>query len=568
MKLLQYSILFLFLLGAVPDLTAQKKIQYRADSLIVNKKNGETYRKLWDNVVFKQKSTTIYCDSSFFYPARNIMEAYGRVRIVDDSVVITSRKLFYDGNERKARLRDNVIYTRGERQLFTDFLDYDLETEVAQYFNNGKLVDTTNTLISEIGYFYAQQNYALFWNEVVLTAPNYVLEADTLRYNTITKVAYTYGPTEVTTDDGTILYSQGSEFKTVNDQSQFIEGNIETQDYTLIGDELFFDDLRKYYKAIGNVKLIAKEKDIIITGEEGFYDKKNGLSKIFGNPLMKRILSQDTLFMEPDTFRVVADTFYVSADTLVSVESEFDSLKRILAYHDVKMFKEGLQGIADSVSYFLADSIIYFYHDPVMWNEQNQIEADTIYLEISANEIKTMHMITNSFMTQEDTISNYNQIKGRNMIADFEFNNIKTIDVDGNGELLYYALEEGDSSVMGLNKLFTSKMRMRFRDKKLINFSAYNNPDAQFIPPHEFTPEVQKLEGFNWRVEERPTLFQLAPYLDSLNQLGPIEDVKPMLPLQKDESIPLKRESQKFPRSNQGAEASQILLKKEKAGEQ
>ncbi len=574
MKILQYSILFLFLLGVTDQAISQqkRKIQYRADSLFFAKKDGESYRKLKNNVVFEQKSTTVYCDSSFFYPARNVMEAYGRVRIVDDSVTITSRRLLYDGNERKARLRDNVVYTRGERQLFTDFLDYDLETEVAHYFNNGKLVDTTNTLTSEIGYFYAQENYALFWSEVVLTAPNYVLEADTLRYNTITKIAYTYGPTEVTTDDGTILFSQASEFKTVSDQSQFVEGNIETRDYTLIGDELFFDDLRKYYKAIGNVRLIAKEKDIIITGEEGFYDKKNGLSKVFGHPLMKRILSQDTLYIAPDTFKVVADTFYVSADTLVSIESEYDSLKRILAYHDVKMFKEGLQGIADSVSYFLADSIIYFYHDPVMWNEKNQIEADTIFLEVSGNEIKTMHMIANSFMSQEDTITNFNQIKGRDMIANFEFNQIKTIDVDGNGELLYYALEEGDSTIMGLNKLFTSKMRMRFRDKKLINFSAYNNPDAQFIPPHEFTPEIQKLDGFNWRIGERPTLFEIAPYLDSIprpHAIDSLQDmVKPVLPLKKDESIPIKRESQKNSGTNKEAAASQILLKKEPVNEQ
>ncbi len=565
MKLLQYSILFFFLFGLSSVIEAQekKKIQYQADSLFFNKKNGEAYRKLKDNVVFKQKSTTVYCDSSFFYPARNVMEAYGRVRIVDDSVVITSRQLFYDGNERKARLRNNVVYTRGERKLYTDFLDYDLETEVAEYFNNGRLVDTTNTLTSEIGYFHAQENYALFWKNVILTAPEYVLESDTLRYNTLTKVAYTYGPTEITSNDGTILHSQASEFKTIIDQSQFVSGSVETKDYTLFGDNLFFDDLRKYYKAIGNVKMIAKEKDIIITGDEGFYDKQNGISKVFGNPLMKRILNADTTYISPDTFRIVADTFYVAADTMVSVESEYDSAKRILAYKEVQIYKEGLQGIADSVSYFLADSVIYLYHDPVMWNEQNQIEADTIYLEISNNEIKAMHMIANAFLAQEDTITNYNQIKGRNMVADFEANQIKIIDVDGNGELLYYALEEGDSSVMGLNKLYTSRMRMRFQNKKLINFSAYGKPDARFIPPHELTAEIQKLDGFDWRILERPALFDIAPYLDSLILSPSNELIITNQPLEEDEVIPIDRESRELPPQIKSPKPSQILLKKE-----
>ncbi|XOV94466.1 MAG: OstA-like protein [Bacteroidota bacterium] len=565
MKLLQYSILFCLLIGVASHLEAQqkKKIQYKADSLINKREKGETYRILWDNVVFQQQNTTIYCDSSVLYPARNAMEAFGRVRIVDDSVTITSRKLIYEGNERKARLRENVIYTRGERQLFTDFLDYDLETEVAHYYNDGKLVDTTNTLTSNIGYFYAQENYALFWKDVVLTAPEYVLEADTLKYNTITKVAYTYGPTEITSNDGTILYSQASEFQTVADQSEFEKGNIETLDYTLEGDHLFFDDLRKYYKAIGNVKLVAKEKDIIIIGEEGYYDKQKGISKVFGNPIMKRILQVDTTFISPDTFLISADTFYVAADTMVSIESEYDSLKRVLAYHDVKIFKEGLSGIADSISYFLADSIIFFYQDPVMWNEKNQIEADTIYLEVSENEIKKMHMLANSFMSQEDTISNFNQIKGRNMIANFKYNQINTIDVDGNGELLYYALEDGDSTVMGLNKLFTSRMRMRFRDKALINFSAYNNPDAQFIPPHELTAEIQRLEGFSWRIEERPALVDVAPYFKPTEKVITIDSVKPQLPLEKDENIPIKREPRKIPDNKRESPTSQILLKKE-----
>ena len=59
------------------------------------------------------------------------MEAFGRVRIVDDSVLITARKLIYDGDNRKTQLRENVIYTRGDRRLYTDFLDYDLDAEIA-----------------------------------------------------------------------------------------------------------------------------------------------------------------------------------------------------------------------------------------------------------------------------------------------------------------------------------------------------------------------------------------------------------------------------------------------------
>lgn len=499
-KLVQYAIFFtLFLLPLFLKGQANERIQYKADQLFEFREKGKKVRKLIGNVVFKQKTTTMYCDSSYFYVKRNTMEAYGKVRIVDDSVTITSNKLIYDGRNRTAQLRENVIYTRGEQQLFTDFLDYNMETEVANYFNKGRLRDTTNVLSSEIGYFYAQQNYALFWNDVQLEAPEYTLTSDTLRYNTTTKVATTQGRTVITTSDGSILHAKGGEFRTVSDQSQFVEGNVETTDYYLEGDELFFDDLKKYYDAKGNVTLTAKSEDVIISGNEGYADKINGISKIYGQALMKRVLEKDT--------------FYLAADTLVSIESEYDSAKRILAYNNVKMWRFNLQGIADSASYFLSDSLIYMYNDPVFWNRNNQIEGDTILMEITEDRIKSMTLLQNAFLVSEDTIQNYNQIKGRSMRAHFSESEIEKIDVNGNGEAIYYVLEDSDSSntyTMGMNRILCSDLTLRFKDQELNNISFYKKPEAQFIPPHELTEDIQRLRGFAWRVDEKPTLAEVT----------------------------------------------------------
>lgn len=501
-KVLQYYIFLVIIFGGVLTSSAQRneRIKYKADELEYGKSDGESYRKLIDNVVFTQENTTVYCDISYFYSKRNVMEAHGSVKIIDDSTTITSEKLVYEGDNRMARLRNNVVYLRGDRQLYTDYLDYDLEAEIAHYFNKGKLIDTTNVLTSEIGYFFARDNFAQFYTNVVLTTPDFVLEADTLHYNTITKVARTKGYSKITTEDGTVVRNKGAEFRTVTDESEFEDGQIETEDYYLEGDQLFFDDGQKYYKAISNVKMTAKDEDVIITGDEGYYDRRNGISKIYGNPLMKRILE--------------ADTFYLAADTLVAIESKHDSLKRILAYHDVKVYKQGLQGIADSMSYFMEDSIIFFYQDPVMWNHKNQVTSDTINLEISSDEIKKMNLLTNAFLASEDSLGNYNQIKGRDMEVFFVDNEVDKIDVNGNGEILYFALEEGDSVLMGMNKIFCAAMQIRFEEMRLSSFSVYTEPEAQFIPPHELTPEQRTLANFAWRISERPKLYDLAPYLD------------------------------------------------------
>ena len=484
---------------------ANERIQYQADKLFEFREKGQKIRKLTGNVIFKQKTTTMYCDSSLFYVKNNTMEAYGRVRIVDDSVTITSRKLIYDGKTRTAQLRENVIYTKEEQKLTTDFLVYNIETEVGNYFHTGQLQDSTNTLTSEIGYFYGQENYALFWNEVNLEAPDYVLTSDTLRYNTLTKIAKTEGKTEIISESGSILHARGGEFRTLNDQSQFIEGNIETEDYFLEGDELFFDDLKKYYNAIGNVTLRAKNEDVIIIGNQGFADKENGISKIYGQALMKRILEKDT--------------FYLAADTLVSIESEYDSLKRILAYNNVKIWRFNLQGIADSASYFLSDSLIYLYKDPVFWNNENQITGDTISIEIIEGRIKHMTLLQNSFLIAQDTIKNFNQIKGRIMKAFFSDAEIEKINVLGNGEAIYYILDDSNPTrifTMGMNQILCSNLTIRFKAQKLDNITFYKKPEAKFIPPHELTDDVQKLRGFVWRGDERPSLEEVIYQKDEI----------------------------------------------------
>ncbi len=477
-----------------------KKLQYRADKLEFMKVDGEQMRKLMDNVVFTQKTTTIYCDSSYFYPKENRMEAFGRVRIVDDTVVITSRKLTYDGENRKALLRENVIYKNGHQTLYTDFLNYNLETRVGEFFNGGKLVDATNTLTSKVGIYYSQQEYAVFRRDVVLVSPEYTLKSDTLNYNTTTKIAVTPGPTEIITPDGVKLDALGGEYLTESKITEFISGEVETQDYILEGDELFLNDLEQYYTAKGNVHLTAKARDVIIIGDEGLYFKAQGISKIYGNPVMKKMMQQDT--------------FYLSADTLYAIESPVREKKRILAYHNVKIFKSDLQGRADSIAYFLADSSIQLYDDPVLWANYSQITADSIGIQLVNNLIDQMLLRKNSFIVSEDSMRQFNQIKGRNMVAKFDSSRIDNIDVKGNGESIYYLLDEGDSILMGLNKMICSDMKIRFgADNELSNITFFKDPEARLIPPHEIKFEDTRLDGFAWREVERPELYDVAYYL-------------------------------------------------------
>lgn len=471
------------------------KLEYKAKILEGGVKDGVNYKKLIGNVVFTQQKTIIYCDSAIFYDKTNSTEAFGHVRIEDmeDSVTITSNRLFYDGNGRTARLRENVVYNDDSIRLYTNNLDYDMINKSATYFDGGRIEDGQNTMYSQKGNYDTEGKMMIFNENVRLVTPDYTLESNDLVYNIVTKKARTSSATTITMEDGKVLNSnKSSEFDTRLGAYAFLEGEIDTDKYYIKGDELSYNTQIGSYTASGNVYLFAKSDDVIITGQKADFWEEKGIAMIYGDPLLKKVMNQDTMFLR--------------ADTLVSIDDSLEVNKRLLAYHNVKIFKSDLQGKSDSLAYFLNDSSIVFYSDPVLWTDASQITADTIQILIRNGTVDKLNARINSFIISEDSTKNFNQIKGRLMTAYFIGNDLKNVDVTGNGETIYFVADEENSTVLvGMNRIICTNMKIDFVDNEVHDIRFYTNPDGQFVPPHELKDDKKKLEGFAWRVNERPT---------------------------------------------------------------
>lgn len=494
----------LLLVAATAD--AQKKVRLRqADKSRGVKQNGVRQDWVIGNVIFTQNQTTIYCDSAQIFRQENSVEAYGNVKITDgDSVTVTARRLKYDGDKRVAFLRNNVVFVKlATATLYTDYLDYYRNQNEARYFNGGRLVDSTNNLTSRKGYYNTRSNLASFKTNVVGVNPDYTLKSDTLQYNSKTKIVFFRDKTTLTDKEGkTAVYDHGFyDTRPTEKKSELTRGVIQTPSYEMKGERYFLDDLKKFYRAKANVVMTSKEQNLTIYGDDGFYDKITGVAKVYGNAWLAKVGND-------------GDTLFMSADTLVSIESNNPSAKRMLAYPNVKIYKSNLQGKADSLAYFTSDSILYMYQKPVLWTTENQMTSDTIKVAMKNESVDRVYMIDNSFVVSQDSLFNFNQMKGRNMTAYFANKTMDHVDVDGNGESLYYVLQEEEKDldslllkivyVSGMNKMICSNMRINFVDGQVDNFSAYEKPDAQFIPPHELKNDQQRLKGFIWLVKDRP----------------------------------------------------------------
>jgi lipopolysaccharide export system protein LptA len=437
--------LFFLLCFSSAAVVAQKKVKLRQADVAKGGKtpSGDRYERLLGHVIFKQKETTIFCDSAHFFKKQNSLEAYGKVRITEgDSITITGRKLEYDGDKKIAKMRNNVVFTKlASATLYTDYLDYMRDSNVAYYYNKGKLVDSTNVLTSVKGYYNLNNNVASFKKNVKVVNPDYTMYADSLQYNTRTKVINFVTETEViNTDSSKFIYERGN-YNTVKKTSVLSKGIGESQDYTIVGDRYDLDAMQNIAKVRGNVVMTHKLEKLIIYGQASDYFKTSGLTKVYDNAYVAKITDNN-------------DTLFMRADTLVSIDSQDPKKKKLLAYHNVKIYKRDMQGIADSVEYRSFDSTIFFYNKPVLWSEGNQLTADSISMLIKNNAINKIFLVDNAFVISTDTLFNYNQIKGRKMTASLANSKINKVYVEGNGESVYFALDDKNSFLMRQKFIF------------------------------------------------------------------------------------------------------------------
>ena len=465
----------------------------KADSLVGQNTPFMSVRRLMGNVVLRQATTLLYCNLAILNETTNILEAYGKVKIIQaDTVTITGDTAYYFGNERKAKINGRVKLDDKTILLTTNKLDYDLNSSVAYYNTGGKVVDKKSTLTSKEAYYNTVTKLVNFKTKVKVLDKEGNLTADSLRYSTLSKEAYFVAPTLIVNGKDTTYANTGSQYNTVTKIANLKgRSTVKTDDYIMVADTMIYDPPTEIGVANGNIVFISRKDKAILTGDKGRYSKRTGVTRVFGHALLKNIMDNDTLFL--------------NADTLVSLDNKETKVKKMYAYKHVLIYKSDMAAKCDSLSYNMSDSTIYFYQKPILWNNKNQSEADSINVLLKRNKIKTMNMKGKSFVISIDTLINYNQIKGRKMLVNFtDSSRIEKVTVEGNGESIYYAIDE-KNTVTGMNRVQCGKMNINFKKNKVSKIAFLAKPDGRFIPPKEIKTDDKELVGFRWRIAERPT---------------------------------------------------------------
>ncbi|WP_373830614.1 OstA-like protein [Bacteroides heparinolyticus] len=465
-----------------------------ADEAQADKLSRPDVQILVGSVRLKHDSMYMFCDSALIFEKINSVEAFGNVRMEQgDTLFIYGDYLYYDGMSQLAILRENVRMINRKTELTTDSLNYDRLYNLGYYFEGGTLTDEENVLTSEWGEYSPTTKLAVFNHDVKLVNPKFVLTSDTLKYSTETKVATILGPSDIVSEQNHI-YSERGVYNTITEQAELLDRSILTNEgKKLTGDSLFYDRKLGYGEAFDNVQMNDTVNRNMLTGDYCFYNELTGNAVATQRAMAVDYSQGDSLFMHADTLRLI--TYHLNTDSMY---------REMRAYHKVRAFRTDVQAVCDSLVYNSKDSCMTMYTDPILWHGEQQLLGEEIKVYMNDSTIDWAHIIRQALTVEKMDSIHYNQVSGKEMKAFFIDGDMRRVEVNGNVLVVYYPVEEKDSSLIMMNYSEGGLLKMYLKDRKMERGVFVGKTTGTAYPLDQIPAEKSKLPSFVWFDYIRP----------------------------------------------------------------
>lgn len=478
--------------------TAEKK-KTRVDLLYADEAQADKLSRpdiqvLIGSVRMKHDSMYMFCDSALIYEKINSVEAFGNVRMEQgDTLFIYGDYLYYDGMSKLAMLRENVRMINRNTVLTTDSLNYDRLYNLGYYFEGGTLTDEDNVLTSVWGEYSPSTKLAVFNHEVKLVNPKFVLTSDTLKYSTASKIATILGPSDIVSDKNHI-YSERGEYNTATGQAELLDRSILTnQGKKLTGDSLFYDRNLGYGEAFDNVQMNDTVNRNMLTGDYCFYNELTGNAVATIRAVAIDYSQGDSLFMHGDTLRLVS--YNLNTDS---------TYREMRVYHKVRAYRTDVQAVCDSLVYNSKDSCMTMYYDPVLWHGGQQLLGEEIKVYMNDSTINWMHVINQALAVEKKDSIHYNQVTGKEMKGFFVDGDMRRMEVNGNVLVVFYPVEEKDSTLIIMDYTEGSFLRMFLKDRKMERGTFIGKTNGTAYPLSQIPADKYRLPSFVWFDYIRP----------------------------------------------------------------
>ena len=217
------------------------------------------------------------------------------------------------------------------------------------------------------------------------------------------------------------------------------------------------------------------------------------------------------------------DSLFIKADTLFAIGPSENRI--IKGRYNVRIFKQNLSGKSDRIIINQKSGLTKLLRNelskrqkqvmtnneiaklnPILWNGDSQMTGDEIHItrNTKTNDLDSLKILNNAFVIEKDTlgIENFNQIKGINLFGKFKNNELKTIELIQNTEMIYY-LYDDNNELIGIDKAICSSIIMEINNNSIKEITFITNPEGEVFPEKDIELSLKILNGFNWRISEK-----------------------------------------------------------------
>jgi lipopolysaccharide export system protein LptA len=446
------------------------------------------------NVFVEHEGATLRCDKAYIYQDIKMIKAMGNVVMNQgDTIMQYSKYTDYNGMTKIATSWGDVFLKDELMELRTDTLQFDRENQQLYYKSGGTIKDTTNVLKSMEGNYFLNTNKFQAFNKVdVENKDGSKLISNHLDYYTDTGIAQLFGPSTITNENNTI-YTEKGQHDSKTKISHFLKkSKIFYGDRVIEGDSLYYNKNIEFASASGNVMVKDSANNSVIKG---------GYAEFFK--------LKDSVFIIDRAVAISSvenDSIYIHGDKILITGKVDERLVKV--FNHVKIFKSDLQGKCDSLVTNEKTGLTKLINNPVMWAEGNQITGDVIHFisNSETEQLDSLKILGNGLMVQKDS-AGFSQLKGKNMFGKFEKNKLRSLDVVGNSEVIFFLRDEAQKLIGISTKKSSKNIFIIIEDNEIVSIDYIEMPDGKTYPPSEFEilPEQNKfLKGFIWREDERP----------------------------------------------------------------
>lgn len=470
------------------------------------------------NVVLTQPGNSLHCDSLDYNSNTHQANYVGHGRLTGNGAVITSQNGEYNTQTHDSHFTGNkVVLHSPEYNLTTPDLTYNTHTKQGHVQGksvirtaNREVIHTDNADFNGLSHSFTTHGHS------TVTSPERDIEGDNMDYDRSTGRGEGHGHVRVNDKQGgRIITGDNVKFRTAkivknhrahNEVVEFEgEGNSKIIDHpaqrTIKGDYLSYNSVTGEGFGEGNVDYIDHKQKNAFLGDYVHYTPLDAIA--YGKAIGKEFSQGDTLFVHADTILMKG----VVENKQIGERTVQDTIRTFYGVNNVRAFRTDAQAVCGLLIACTRDSSMTMYKDPIVWSGQRQMFGDSIRCFMNDSTIREAHVMGNAMSIElmQDG-EHYNQVSAKLMNGYFTDGKIQWGEAMGNVFVIYYPVDDKDSSLIGLNYTETDTMRFYMTPTVERKLQKIWMPKSQgtIYPMNQIPADKKTLKGFAWYDYIRP----------------------------------------------------------------